>query len=338
MSVTFTTIDFPGAEWTEANGINRHGPLGRSVQVVGTFADGSGTHGFLYSHGQYTRIDFPDGHNTEAYGINGRSQIVGLYRKSPYPPLSDPPRECQAFILDSGTYQTIDTTLYPAGIFGEAAIYGKNNSGAIVGSYYSVGKVAAYGCTSPDPYAECGVEAPSPGSAQLYGINSAGHAVGTELIGTSGSGQTARGIYTHSPNSGTSGLADLPGASSTYYRGINDNEIICGYADFGNSQVGFVVSTGPGFTVFQFPGANRTQVHGINNPIPDVADTSFQVVGSYTSTSHIQRRGFMATLSPPHLVKWDGRDFIEQELAEGMVFRVDGQIVPAGQQSPEPKD
>jgi probable HAF family extracellular repeat protein len=49
----FTTIDVPGATTTNARGINDSG------QVVGTYVDSTGTHGFLYTDGSFTTIDVP---------------------------------------------------------------------------------------------------------------------------------------------------------------------------------------------------------------------------------------------------------------------------------------
>jgi hypothetical protein len=77
VNFSFTTIDFPGATWTNANGINRHGPRGRLADVVGIYADIPGTHGFVLSGGHYTVIDGPQGRNTEVLGINNVGQIVG---------------------------------------------------------------------------------------------------------------------------------------------------------------------------------------------------------------------------------------------------------------------
>src|SRR6516162_8462147 len=54
----FTTIDVPGAHWTEAHGINASG------QIVGSYGDAGGPdagsrHGFLLDHGSLTTLDVP---------------------------------------------------------------------------------------------------------------------------------------------------------------------------------------------------------------------------------------------------------------------------------------
>jgi uncharacterized membrane protein len=334
VSVTFTTIDVPGAEWTKANGINRHGPLGRSVQIVGTYSDISGTHGFLYSEGHYTRLDVPHGYNTAAYGINGRGQIVGTYQKTPGYPTGPPPHGLSPFLLDSGTYTdlNLEARLQTSGV----ALYGVNNSGAIVGSKVDEGteQVEGFACL-PTPGGCLGTE-PQPvgGIVALYGVNNVGKCVGYKQSAP-GVSVTAHGISRQQPNGGDTDGVDAPGAIRTFYRGISDAGLICGYAEFGHAHAFVLGST---FTIFQFPGALWTQANGINSPIPGVADNSFEVVGLYTSAGLNQSHGFVATLSPPHLVKWDGRAFIEQELEEGAMFRQDGRVVPARYQPPQPTD
>jgi probable HAF family extracellular repeat protein len=70
---SFTQIDAPGATDTSARGINDAG------QIVGTFSDSTGFHGFLNAGGSFTQIDVPDATNTQAFGINDAGQIVGLF-------------------------------------------------------------------------------------------------------------------------------------------------------------------------------------------------------------------------------------------------------------------
>src|SRR5258708_9964470 len=74
---TYATFDDPlntSGDGTLASGINDTG------QIVGTYADASGVHGFLLSGGSYTTLDAPLAPQyTIAQGINGAGQIVGLY-------------------------------------------------------------------------------------------------------------------------------------------------------------------------------------------------------------------------------------------------------------------
>jgi hypothetical protein len=83
------------------------------------------------------------------------------------------------------------------------------------------------------------------------------------------------------------------------------------------------------FTTFAFPGAARTQARGISGPDPILADATFHVVGLYMSAGSFQHHGFIATLSPPHLVKWDEGEWARQEPEAGAVIQQGGRLDPA---------
>ncbi|MGH9567738.1 MAG: hypothetical protein ACRD4I_17320, partial [Candidatus Angelobacter sp.] len=71
---TFHEITVPGSQSTAANNINNR------FQVVGFFADSSGTHGFLLSQGTYKTLNYPTVPNfTVATGINDADEVVGYF-------------------------------------------------------------------------------------------------------------------------------------------------------------------------------------------------------------------------------------------------------------------
>lgn len=73
----FSTIDVPGATYTECDDSNGAG------QIVGTYDDAGGvTRGYLLDKGTLTTIDVPGSIATYAYGINAGGRIVGRYRDS----------------------------------------------------------------------------------------------------------------------------------------------------------------------------------------------------------------------------------------------------------------
>ena len=77
---TFTTIDVPGAAYTNASGINRDG------DIVGSYGQDTSTdaHGFLYSNGLFSYFDYPDGQNwTIPRGLNDSQLIVGYADHNP---------------------------------------------------------------------------------------------------------------------------------------------------------------------------------------------------------------------------------------------------------------
>lgn len=68
----FTTIDYPGADFTEALGINDHGV------VSGSYGVGSRVAGFVWKS-KYVSFSYPGAPYTAAYGINCGRQVVGSY-------------------------------------------------------------------------------------------------------------------------------------------------------------------------------------------------------------------------------------------------------------------
>lgn len=113
---TVTQIDVPGATSTFANAINREG------DIVGSYNDSGGIHGFLLSNGVFTTIDFPGATFTAAADINARGQIVGSY--------NDSSSHGHGFLLSDGALTSID---YPGtDLTGASAI---NSRGDILGIY-----------------------------------------------------------------------------------------------------------------------------------------------------------------------------------------------------------
>jgi hypothetical protein len=123
-------------------------------------------------------------------------------------------------------------------------------------------------------------------------------------------------------------VIDAPGSSRTVCRGINDSGVICGHAKFGAARYAFVDDHGT-FTTFAFPGAPWTEARGISGPDPILAEASFDVVGLYTLAGLNQSHGFVTTLSPPHLVKWDGDEWVHQKLGADTLIQQGGRIEPA---------
>src|SRR5438128_205871 len=79
-SFVYSSIDFPGATFTQAFGINAGG------EVVGVYRDATGKqHGFLRSGETFTSIDFPGAAATDARGIAPAGDIVGTYRQAGEP-------------------------------------------------------------------------------------------------------------------------------------------------------------------------------------------------------------------------------------------------------------
>ena len=113
----FTTLDVPGADYTEPLSINNSG------QVTGSYIDSSGGHGFVYSNGTFTTFDPPGATDTKARSINDSGQVAGFFDDAEY--------EYRGFMYSNGT----STTINVPGAAGTRAT-SINNSGQVTGSYY----------------------------------------------------------------------------------------------------------------------------------------------------------------------------------------------------------
>jgi probable HAF family extracellular repeat protein len=168
---TFKTIDVPGAPLTRAFGINNAG------QIVGEFISGRDGQfdGFLYSGGAFSTIDVPGDDTTfrqpeHATGINDAGQIVGYFGSH---------RGTDGFLYSGGAFSTIQL---PGGATFVAAS-DINNSGQIVGRFGQSGFLL-----NPDGTIrtiDVPLEVPEEFGTPVtfaYGINDAGHIVGTTIV------------------------------------------------------------------------------------------------------------------------------------------------------------
>ncbi|PYS58444.1 MAG: hypothetical protein DMF74_23840, partial [Acidobacteria bacterium] len=114
----FTTIDYPGAVFTQALSINPRG------DIVGSYVDsGNVEHGFLLRNGAFTSFDYPTAVWTEGWGISPSGDIVGQYGL--------PDKTTHGFRLRKGTFTAIDVPNQPNTM--PAKI---NADGTIVGCYH----------------------------------------------------------------------------------------------------------------------------------------------------------------------------------------------------------
>jgi probable HAF family extracellular repeat protein len=115
---TWTQIDYPGAQWTNADGISNSG------QIVGTYFDSSGYHGFQWNAGAPTKIDYPGAVGaTQVFAINDAGQIVGYYQ--------DSTNAWHGFLYYAGKF-------YPINYSGATGTFvaGINGDGVVSGYYY----------------------------------------------------------------------------------------------------------------------------------------------------------------------------------------------------------
>jgi probable HAF family extracellular repeat protein len=268
---TFTTLDDPSASkgTTEASGINDAG------QIVGTFSDSKGTHGFIVSNGIFTTLDDPAAtFGTFAAGINNSGTVVGSF--------SDAGFTFEGFIKSSGGYTTLDDPLAT----GDTVLQGINASGVIVGSYgnrsgehgFIYNPNGATFTTLDDPAATFGTFA--------QGINDSGMVVGSYDAGDCFHG------FIYNPSAGTYTTLDNPLAATTHGTmpmGINNaGQIVGVYEDSSGIQHGFLYSGGF-FTTIDDPSAT-------GGTIPRGINDAGQIAGIFIDASGTH--GFLETTLP----------------------------------------
>jgi probable HAF family extracellular repeat protein len=242
INVTFTTIDVPGAGYTEATGVNNEGV------VVGIYGDSTSTdsHGFSLTAGSFQYFEYPGQTFTVPMGINDSGLIVGHAGESPV----------IGFEYDGTVFAQLKDRSYSA-VFGD----GINNAGEVVGGFGT-------------PYVTRGFQMRGgryksinfPGQytyAAATGINTA-----NVIVGWTSSPDQAY-IYIN----GTFRTVDFPGASDTTVWGINDSNTFVGSYSSSNCICGFVSKNGR-FASIAYPGAVATGANGINS--------LGEIVGEYT--------------------------------------------------------
>ena len=258
ITYTYVSVDYPGAAYTQLNGINSTGA------IVGTYATtvaGNTAYSFLRS---------PDGSTTPllagtpsyASGISDTGVIVGWVAKT-------------GFILSKGTYTPVESPKYITSL---TAISSKNQ---IVGNFYD-GFQEYYGFeTSGGKLVELPYYEKEP--VRPLGINSAGTTVGFP------ESEELKGFIL--PAGGTYQLVQYPGAIfGTQLAAINDAGVSAGIQYTTNSSYGQGFTyNGTTFSDVVYPGSTNTTPLGINN--------SGVVVGFYFGTDFVVH-GFIATPVP----------------------------------------
>lgn len=275
---TFTTIDFPGAIFTDGVGINRFG------DIVGHYVDASGIdHGYLLHKGSFTTVDFPGGEAGHVHDINSSGTIVGLYYTG---------KRYHGFVLNGRAYTGID---FPGAQSTRAN--GINTAGDIAGSYYDNNSDSTGGSNGSKGHGFLlkggvfsAIDVPGADYTDVWRINDNGQIVGRFM---SSNGDFHVFLYTIATRSFVS--IDYPNAVETAVGGFtqmgglnNNGEIASGYCNSSNCDLdsigslhGFVLSRGT-FTTIDVPGAAGTVPFGINDQgviVGGYLDPNFRVHG-----------------------------------------------------------
>ena len=229
----FTTIDFPGADRTEAYGINNAG------QIVGYFFDATGQHGFLKDGDNYVVIDVGL-EGTSALGINDVPQIVGF--------ASD-----QGFLKDGDLVESIDVPLSNFTVAWDI-----NNVGGVVGTFND--DFGTHGFFK-DGDNIVPIDGPEALFTEATGINDSGEIVGN-YINSAGLFQAFK------VSGGFLSVIQAPAATITEAGDINQlGQVVGSFVDPNSVVHGFVMSDSE-ISIVDAPDAaspNFTQAKGIND-------------------------------------------------------------------------
>lgn len=254
-----SAIDVPRSSLTVACGVDMYG------NVVGYFADGSGTHGFFLKDGGFTTITFPGAAWTAAYGVNNAGQIVGGYGSNEF-------SGRHGFLRSGSRFSSID---FPGS--SDTVARGINGRGQIVGDYQGPDGLRHGFLLSGGSYRS--VELPGSGGGAANGINDSG-----QIVGVMGSGPAATGFLlganTYSP-------VQFPNTNYTEAWGLNDLGDLVGQIDSPKAPFRGFLRSGGNYAVIDLPGSpSSMDGHGIN----DLG----QIVGSFTGNDG-RTHGYLAT-------------------------------------------
>jgi probable HAF family extracellular repeat protein len=260
----YTTIDYPGADYTYAMGINDLG------KIVGWYNVGGRSHAFSWTGGVFASFDHPTAASggSGAYGINNSGQIVGWYDTVGADNLG-------AYLRDGNEYRQVAPLLGSA--WTEAC--GINESANVAGWYRDAGGVDRgflFDGTSYTTFTD-----PDAVTTWAFGINNAGVIVG---MGWESTGLPHGFVRDASGNLTNFYVEGLPAGGG----GINDLGQIVGSYSLPGGRWGYVLTGGVNATPDKIvpPGATDTLTYDINN--------LGQVVGYYLNASGMWG-GFLAT-------------------------------------------
>jgi hypothetical protein len=216
MQGKFSSIDVPGAQWTDVDWVNARG------DVVGAYNAGNGNRGFLLSKRQFTTIDYAGLANTVATGISDQGEIVGVG--------SDNAGNFIGFLLKNGRFSPVD-------IPGSSIVFQEPTmleTGPIVGGF--VDNIGSHGYLLVGQTFQA-IDCPNAtGGIYLSGIDAISRMVG-EM--TTADGHQHGLLLSH----GKCIPVDFPNSVSTYANGINlRGDIVGRYTDKSGNTQGFIVA------------------------------------------------------------------------------------------------
>jgi hypothetical protein len=260
--LSFTSIQVPGATFTQATGI---GPGG---DIVGHYVADGVIRGFLLRGAEFTPIVFPGAGVTMARGIGPNGEIVGTFRW----PGEPPPVERGFLRSPDGEYSEVTVAGYlhviPQRILADGSIVGCVHDDDTMASMKGA-VIGRHGTRIDDIFASMHNGATPNGRriAGLYTNTAAGRVEGYLL---------ENGVFTP---------LLVPGSVFTAAWDMNPAGDVIGVYNLPGPMARGFLRTRDGYTTIHFPGATHTRAFGIN-PAGDIV--GHYVAGGVT-------RGFVAS-------------------------------------------
>ena len=246
VAATWTTIDFPGADETQAVSINKNG------DIVGFYTKGGITHGFLLKGGVYSSVDVPGATQTVAKGINDSGLIAGFYTKQYVDGIG--------FIFDGTNFTDVAIPGYLI-----TAIYGIDNAGDVVGYYGNGGSNPDFHGFKWNNGTFKTLEIGYIGETIISGINNHGYMVGFN--------PWSYDTFVRKPD-GSIEVIPFSNPCCGILGGLNDSQALVGYYVDPSLSAFRVNALTLKLIALKYPGATYTYANGINN--------AGETVGSYS--------------------------------------------------------
>ena len=240
----FESIDKPGATGTRAMGINPQG------DIVGSYTDPTGTHGYVLSQGVFTTLDYPGAATTEAWGINARGDIIGRYTRAGIGGV-------RGFLLRDGSYRDISIGNHLITLPTKIGA-----SGEIVGCFHDIsGLVDMYGYVQRE------------NDVQVFTLPSSVAPAGSAAMhnGVMPGGRTIVGLVNAAPGQARGYVVtddvltyiDAPGSTFTQAWDVSPRGRIVGQYNAGGRTHAFTLYNGA-FVTLDVPGSLLTTAFGVN--------------------------------------------------------------------------
>lgn len=228
----FETFSF-GVGPTYAYGLNNRG------EVVGSYKDHLGTHGFTYKDGVMTPIDAPGASYTSAYDINDDGTIGGYYSVG---------AGASGFLLNGTTFASVN---HPNG--GATNIYALGSGGEYGGAYVDDSSWQAF---TSDGRSYSGL--PSGSSSAVLGMSNNGLVVGEVVDHDGVHGFIHDGVNVN--------IFDVAGAQLTIINDININGLFVGsYVDGQGARHGYLADADGLLGTINIDGAVDIAIQGVND-------------------------------------------------------------------------